>query len=114
MRGCPSPMSSARLLDGLSMPRHSAVTSGEVLHAFQVGMDRLDIELIAGYASKLGAATVKRLGVGAWNTMAPASPSVDQLASLPVRGYRMLDPTGPRRGHVQQPLDGPGEHSRDG
>ena len=49
------------LLDGLSMPQHCG-DFAEVLHAFQVGMDRLDIERIARYATRLGAATVKRLG----------------------------------------------------
>ena len=84
------------LLDGLAMPRHCG-DFAEVLHAFQVGMDGLDIERIARYASRLDAASVKRLG---WvlEYHGAASPSIDQLASLPVRGYRMLDPTGPRRG----------------
>ena len=84
------------LLDGLSMPQHCG-DFAEVLHAFEVGMDRLDIERIARYASRLGAATVKRLG---WvlEYHGNDSPSIDRLASLPVKGYRMLDPTGPRRG----------------
>ena len=84
------------LLDGLAMPQHCG-DFAEVLHAFQAGMDGLDIERIARYASKLDAATVKRLG---WvlEYHAARSPIIDRLASLPVRGYRMLDPTGPRRG----------------
>ena len=84
------------LLDGLSMP-HYCGDFAEVLHAFEVGMDRLDIERITGYASKLDAATVKRLG---WTLEyhGTDSPSIDRLASLPVKGYRMLDPSGPRRG----------------
>lgn len=84
------------LLDGLAKPQHCG-DFAEVLHAFQAGMDGLDIERIARYASRLGAATVKRLG---WvlEYQGATSPSIDQLASLPVRGYRMLDPTGPRRG----------------
>ena len=84
------------LLDGLSMPQHCG-DFAEVLHAFQVGIDRLDIKRISQYAPLLGAATVKRLG---WTLEYHGndSPSIDQLASLPVKGYRMLDPTGPRRG----------------
>ena len=84
------------LLDGLSMPQHCG-DFAEVLHAFEVGMDRLDIERIARYAFRLGAATVKRLG---WvlEYHGNDSPIIDRLASLPVKGYRMLDPTGPRRG----------------
>ena len=49
------------LLDGFSMPQYCG-DFAEVLHAFEVGMDRLDIERITGYASKLDAATVKRHG----------------------------------------------------
>ena len=84
------------LLDGLSMPQYCG-DFAEVLHAFEVGMDRLDIERIARYASRLGAATVKRLG---WvlEYYGNDSPGIDRLAALPVKGYRMLDPTGPRRG----------------
>ena len=84
------------LLDGLSMPQHCG-DFAEVLHAFQVGMDGLDIERITHYAARLDAATVKRLG---WvlEYHGVGSSSIDQLASLPVKGYRMLDPTGPRRG----------------
>ena len=84
------------LLDGLSMPQYCG-DFAEVLHAFQVGLDRLDIERIARYATRLGSATVKRLG---WvlEYHGAGSPSIDRLASLPVKGYRMLDPTGPRRG----------------
>ena len=84
------------LLDGLSMPQHCG-DFAEVLDAFQVGMDRLDIERIARYASRLDATTAKRLG---WvlEYHGDDSSSIDRLVSLPVRGYRMLDPTGPRRG----------------
>ena len=84
------------LLDGLSMPQYCG-DFAEVLHAFEVGMNRLDIERIARYASELDTATVKRLG---WvlEYHGVGSSCIDQLASLPVKGYRMLDPTGPRRG----------------
>ena len=84
------------LLDGLSMPQLCG-DFAEILHAFEVGMDRLDIERITDYASKLGVATVKRLG---WTMeyQGNGSPIIDGLASLPIKGYRMLDPTGPRRG----------------
>ena len=84
------------LLDGLSMPQHCG-DYAEVLHAFGVELHRLDIERITQYASRLDTATVKRLG---WvlEHHGAGSPSIDKLASLPVRGYRMLDPTGPRRG----------------
>ena len=84
------------LLDGLSMPQYCG-DFAEVLHALQAGIDGMDIERITRYASKLDTATVKRLG---WvlEYHGAGSSSIDQLASLPVKGYRMLDPTGPRRG----------------
>ena len=84
------------LLDGLAMPQYCG-DFAEVLHAFQLGMDRLDLERITDYAALLDTATVKRLG---WvlEYHGADSSRIDQLASLPVRGYRMLDPTGPRRG----------------
>ena len=98
------------LLDGLVMPQHCG-DFADILHAFQVGMDRLDIERVTDYASRLDTATVKRLG---WvlEYHGAGSASIDQLASLPVKGYRMLDPTGPRRGRcnsrwmVQENLPG--------
>ena len=84
------------LLDGLSMP-HYCGDFAEVLHAFQVGMDRLDITRIARYAMRLDTATAKRLG---WvlEYHGNDSSSIEQLAALPIKGYRMLDPTGPRKG----------------
>ncbi len=84
------------LLDGLSMPRHYGDFT-EVLHAFRVALPRLNIERITRYAILLGTATAKRLG---WVLEAHAVNSfdVERLASLPVKGYRQLDPSGPRRG----------------
>lgn len=84
------------LLDGLSMPQHSG-DFAEVLHAFRVALPRLNIERITRYAFLLGTATAKRLG---WILEAHDVNSfdVEHLASLPVRGYRQLDPSGPRRG----------------
>ena len=84
------------LLDGIIMPQHCGDFS-EVLHAFQVGIDRLQIDRITQYAFKLGPAASKRLG---WilDQQGVDSPEVDNLAELPVKGYRKLDPTGPRKG----------------
>ena len=84
------------LLDGLSMPEYYGDFS-EVLHAFQVAVPRLNMERITRYALRLGTATAKRLG---WVLEAHGVNSfhVEQLASLPVNGYRQLDPSGLRRG----------------
>ena len=84
------------LLDGLSMPQHCGDFT-EVIHAFHLATDRLDAGRIAGYAARMGVTTAKRLG---WMLEAQgvASPELERLAALPIKGYRKLDPTGPRRG----------------
>ncbi len=84
------------LLDGLSMPRYCGGFA-EVLHAVQVGMDRLNIELISEYAVRLGVTIAKRLG---WVLEAQGVPRSElaMLAELPIKGYCKLDPTGPRKG----------------
>lgn len=84
------------LLDGLTMPRYFG-DFAEVLHAFQVRGTNLDLEKITHYALKLDAATAKRLG---WilekQGIDPAR--LDLLHEVPIKGYRVLDPTGPRQG----------------
>ena len=84
------------LLDGLARPRYCG-DLGEVLHAFQTGMERLYIARLADYALRLDGATVKRLG---WvlEHCGHRSSAVDRLAALEVKGYRKLDPTGLARG----------------
>ena len=84
------------LLDGLSMPQHCG-DFAEVLHAFGAAMDRLNTERIAEYAVRLGVTTAKRLG-WALEAQGAAGPEIDELATLPAKGYRPLDPTGPRKG----------------
>jgi len=84
------------LLDGLMMPRHCG-DFAEVLHAFEARGDRLDLKRIIDYALRLDAATVKRLGwVLERQGMDPAR--LEPLLNVPVKGYRTLDPTGPRKG----------------
>jgi predicted transcriptional regulator of viral defense system len=84
------------LLDGLTMPQHCGDFS-EVLHAFQAGTGQLDIDRIIQYAFRLGTTTLKRLG---WilEEQGVESSDVESLAEIPVKGYRKLDPTGPRKG----------------
>jgi len=84
------------LLDGLSMPKYCG-DFAEVLHAFEVKGEDLDLPRIIEYALKLDAATVKRLG---WvlEKQGVALERLEPLAALPVKGYRTLDPTGPRKG----------------
>ena len=84
------------LLDGLSMPQHCG-DFAEVLHAFRMGVDKLDAERITEYAVTLGVMTAKRLG-WALEAQGVAPSKLEALASLPMKGYRKLDPTGPRKG----------------
>jgi len=84
------------LLDGLSMPQYCG-DFAEVLHAFEVRGSGLNVQGIIEYALKLDAAAAKRLG---WvlERQGVELSKLEPLASLPIKGYRKLDPTGPRRG----------------
>jgi len=84
------------LLDGLAMPQYCG-DFAEVFHAFAVRGDALDVERIIRHACKLDTATAKRLGwVLELQGIDPAR--LEPLANLPIKGYRKLDPTGPRKG----------------
>ncbi|MFH1709207.1 MAG: type IV toxin-antitoxin system AbiEi family antitoxin [Planctomycetota bacterium] len=84
------------LLDGLMMPQYCGDVA-EVLHAFEARGDRLDLPRIIDYALKLDAATAKRLGwVLERQGVDPAR--LEPLLNVPIKGYRVLDPTGPRKG----------------
>lgn len=84
------------LLDGLTKPQYCG-DFAEVLHAFAVRIDRLDVNRIIDYALKLDAATAKRLGwVLEHHGMDAAR--LEPLVRVPVKGYRTLDPSGPRQG----------------
>ena len=84
------------LLDGLMAP-HYCGDFAEVLHAFEMRAAKLDLERIINYALRLDAATAKRLG---WilETQRVESTRLEPLRDVPVKGYRVLDATGPRRG----------------
>ncbi|MDP2599399.1 MAG: type IV toxin-antitoxin system AbiEi family antitoxin, partial [Deltaproteobacteria bacterium] len=84
------------LIDGLTMPKYCGDFS-EVLHAFDVASEKINLERIIDYALKLDAATAKRVG---WilERRGVALERLSPLANLPVKGYRILDPTGPRKG----------------
>ena len=84
------------LLDGLAMPQHCG-GFGEVIHAFGEAIARLDVERIAGYARRLGPAIAKRAGWVLERQGSEAS-QIDELAALPIKGHRKLDPNRPRKG----------------
>jgi predicted transcriptional regulator of viral defense system len=84
------------LIDGLTMPQYCG-DFAEVLHAFEVRGTELDLQRIAEYALRLDAATAKRLGwVLEHQGVDPSK--LERLAKVPIKGYRKLDPTGPRKG----------------
>ena len=84
------------LIDGLTMPQHCG-DFAEVLHAFEVGRERLNLERIMDYALKMDAAAAKRLG---WvlESLGTGRDRLDLLAQVPIKGYRTLDSSGPRKG----------------
>ncbi|MCD6298905.1 MAG: hypothetical protein J7M30_17315 [Deltaproteobacteria bacterium] len=84
------------LLDGLCMPQYCG-DFAEVIHAFEVRGNDLDLERIIEYARKLDTATAKRLG-WALELRGVDPGSLEPLSEIPIKGYRKLDPTGPRKG----------------
>lgn len=84
------------LLDGLMMPQYCG-DFAEVLHAFEVRGARLDLDRIVNYALKFDGAMVKRLG---WVLEQQGVDPVrlEPLIRVPIKGYRPIDPTGPRKG----------------
>ncbi len=84
------------LLDGLSMPQYCG-DFAEVLHAFEVRGNHLDLKRIVEYALRLDDATAKRLG---WvlEKQGIDSPELEPLLHVPIKSYRTLDSTGPRKG----------------
>ena len=88
------------LLDGLARP-HYCGDIFEVIDAFRASLDRLDIDRVVRYALRLDDAIAKRLG---WvlEHHGVRTPAIDRLAARSIRGYRLLDPTGPRRGRCNR------------
>jgi predicted transcriptional regulator of viral defense system len=84
------------LLDGLSMPQYCG-DFAEVLHAFERRGRDLNLERMIDYALRWDRAMAKRLG---WVLEKQGFETVllESLMKVPIKGYRKLDPTGPRRG----------------
>ncbi len=84
------------LLDGLCRPQYCGGFA-ETLYAFNVIGDRLNIKRIVEYSLRLSTAAAKRLGwvLEYWGY---DSSEFSELLELPVKGYRKLDPTAPRKG----------------
>lgn len=100
------------LIDGLMMPYHCG-DFAEVLHAFRNRGEQLDLNRIVGYALRLDAAVAKRLG---WvlEKLGYSGRQLNALLDLPIKGFRCLDPSGPRRGSCNRRWmiqeNSPGKH----
>jgi predicted transcriptional regulator of viral defense system len=88
------------LLDGLSRPQYCG-DFAEVLQAFEVWGDHLRIDRIIDYALRLDGAISKRLGWALESRGVPAG-QLRPLQQLAIKGYRKLDPTGPREGPLNR------------
>ena len=71
---------------------------GEALATREEHIHELDLEKLVGYAVRYGkASAIKRLGWALERLNTPAE-FVDPLEKVPIKGFRLLDPTRPRRG----------------
>lgn len=84
------------LLDGLMKPQYCG-DFAEVLHAFEVRMPEIKLDQIIDYALKLDTVVAKRLGWVLEHNGVEFS-KLEKLATLPINGYRPLDPTRPKKG----------------
>ena len=82
------------------VPKHCG-DFAEVLHAFEVWGDHLRVDRIVDYALRLDGATSKRLGWVLESRGVPAE-QLGSLQELAIKGYRKLDPTGPREGPLNR------------
>ncbi len=84
------------LLDGLMMPQYCGDFQ-EVLHAFKMLDNKLDVEKIIEYALKLDKSVIKRLG---WilEKVNVEKSYLKILLQVPINSYRKLDPTGSSKG----------------
>jgi len=89
------------IIDGLVNPGYFGDWA-EVYSALSTNISKLDLHKMVDYTIRLGeAAVIKRLGwqlerLGADNAI------LQKLESVPINGYRVLDPTGTRTGHCNK------------
>ena len=75
---------------------------GEALATLEGHIHELDLEKLVGYVVRYGkASAIKRLGWALERLDAP-SEFVDPLEKIPIKGFRLLDPTRPRRGPYEK------------
>lgn len=87
-------------IDGLISPKHFGGWA-EIYSAFESHMSSLDLAKITDYSLRLDAVVAKRLGwimekVGVEDTI------LQKLEAVSIKDYRVLDSTGPRKGHCNK------------
>jgi predicted transcriptional regulator of viral defense system len=71
---------------------------GEALETLEEHLHELDLAKLVGYAMRYGKASVaKRVG-WAMERLDASPELLDPLQKMPIKGFRLLDPTRPRRG----------------
>jgi predicted transcriptional regulator of viral defense system len=88
------------LIDGLISPKHFGGWA-EIYSAFESHISSLDLAKMVDYSLRLDAVIAKRLGwimekVGVEDTI------LQKLEAVSIKGYRVLDSTGPRKGHCNK------------
>ncbi|MGE3954579.1 MAG: type IV toxin-antitoxin system AbiEi family antitoxin [Parachlamydiales bacterium] len=86
------------LLDGLVRPDLCGDIQ-EVLHAFKMRGEKLQLDRIIDYALRLGGAVAKRLGY-ILEKLGYSDRDLRPLLELPIRGIRKLDAKGPASGPI--------------
>lgn len=87
-------------IDGLISPKHFGGWA-EIYSAFESHISSLNLAKITDYSLRLDAVIAKRLGwimekVGVEDTI------LQKLEAFPIKDYRVLDSTGPRKGHCNK------------
>jgi len=88
------------LIDGLIAPKYFGDWA-EVYSAFESHFSELDLNKMVDYSLRLDAAVVKRLG-WIFEKLNAENSILQRLEDVPIKGYRILDPTGPRKGHCNK------------
>ncbi len=98
------------VLDCLMSPKYCGGFA-EILYILEQHLNKLNLNKIIEYAVRLDTSTIKRLG---WilERQGVAAPQLEPLRRIPIKGYRLLDPSGVHVGHcnshwmIQENLSG--------
>lgn len=88
------------LIDGLIAPKYFGGWA-EVYSAFEAHASKLDLNKMIDYSLRLDTAVAKRLGWTLENVGIKDS-ILRRLEDIPIKGYRVLDPSGPKSGHCNK------------